>query len=521
MNRIYVIDRAGTAGPVRWTLPVAPYSDSAPVLAPDRSALFFVRFNRTTGSSRIFRLTTPGGTPTAVPNTVGATKPTVSPDGRYLAFSRAGAIWVVKSNGADPFVLRSGTATSGYFAPRWSPDGTRLSTIRTVKGTSTALYLVGTSSGTGNGTVTSYPASSELAPAGWSNDGRQLYFSSLVGTDEQYSANLVRVPAQLAASRVALTANGPQDGYDYLPAVGGGPAPPADSVAPAVGVTVTTVGATTATLSFTGTSRDVSRYVLQYAAGPVAPATAGAGTLAYTGLRRTGITVSGLAPGARYSFSAHAVDWAGNVGPLAKRTVTIPAPTRLTAAAAASRVSYGNRAVLTAALTDSRTAAPLAGGAVQLFARRRTTTTTAWVQVAATTTSPTGVATASHLPTVHTEYQWRYAGNPASAPAVSPGVLVSVANVVTATLDKITFPLGAAAELRGTVRPAQVGEKVALQRQIDGVWTTLTSGTLGSTSAYFFPLRPPAKGERIYRVVKWKDAGNLTGVSPVVTLVVT
>ncbi|HZG95624.1 MAG TPA: fibronectin type III domain-containing protein [Mycobacteriales bacterium] len=522
MNRIYVIDRAGTAGPVRWTLPASPYSDSAPVFAPDRSALFFVRFNRTTGTSRIFRLTTAGGTPTAVPNTVGATKPTVSPDGRYLAFSRSGAIWVVKATGADPFVLRTGSASSGYFAPRWSPDGTRLSTIRTVRGTSTAVYLVGTSRGAGNGTVTSYPASSELTPAGWSNDGRALYYSSLVGTGDQYAANLLRVPAQLGATRVALTANGPQDGYDHQPALGGGAAPPADSLAPAVGVTVTTVAATSVTLSFTGTSSDVSRYVLRYADGSVAPTTAAAGALAYTGLRRTGITVSGLTPGRTYSFTAHAVDWAGNVSPLAKRAVTIPAMTRLSVAAADTTVRYGTRSVLTATLTNAGTAGPLADRPVQLFARRRTTTTTtSWVLVAGATTGPTGVATGSHLPTVHTEYQWRFAGSTRYAPAASPGALISVASVVTAALDKTTMPLGATAELRGAVRPAQAGEKVLLQRQIDGVWTTLTSASLSSTSGYFFPLKPPAKGPRVYRVVKAKDAGNLLGISPVVTLQVT
>jgi hypothetical protein len=390
-----------------------------------------------------------------------------------------------------------------------------------VQGTSTALHLIGTSSGAGNGTVTTYPASSLLAPAGWSNDGTQLYYSSLVGTNDQYSANLVRVPAQLGATRVPLTANGPQDGYDYLPATGGGPAPPADSVAPAVGVSVTSTGTTSMTLSFTGTAKDVSRYVLRYAAGPVAPATTGSGTLVYTGLRKTGIALTGLTPGMQYTFAAHAVDWAGNVGPRATRTVTTMRTAHLTAVAAAPIVSYGTRSVLTTTLTDAGDATPLVGRAVQLLARRTTTPTAAWAVVGTATTDATGAATASHLPTVHTDYKWQYAGDAATAPASSPITLVSVRNVLTAALDRTTMLLGATAELRGSVRPAQPGEKVALQRKIDGVWTSLTSGAISSTSAYFFPLKPPAKGERIYRVVKWKDTGNLTGVSPVVTLVVT
>jgi hypothetical protein len=390
-----------------------------------------------------------------------------------------------------------------------------------VQGTSTALHLIGTSSGAGERDRDDLP---RLQPprAGRLVERRtQLYYSSLVGTNDQYSANLVRVPAQLAATRVPLTANGPQDGYDYLPATGGGQAPPADSVAPAVGVSVTSTGTTSMTLSFTGSAKDVSRYVLRYAAGPVAPATSGLG---HAGLHRAaqdGIALTGLTPGMQYSFSAHAVDWAGNVGPLATRhcdhDAHHPPDGRRCCADRSLRHPLG-----TDDHADRRRRRDAARRPrVQLLARRTTTPTAAWAVVGTATTDATGAATASHLPTVHTDYKWQYAGDAATAPASSPIALVSVRNVLTAALDRTTMLLGATAELRGSVRPAQPGEKVALQRKIDGVWTSLTSGAISSTSAYFFPLKPPAKGERIYRVVKWKDAGNLTGVSPVVTLVVT
>ncbi len=57
----------------------------------------------------------------ADPSTWGAADPTWSPDGKQIAFTLFGSIWVVDAEGGD---ARQVTASEGYHAhPAWSPKG--------------------------------------------------------------------------------------------------------------------------------------------------------------------------------------------------------------------------------------------------------------------------------------------------------------------------------------------------------------------------------------------------------------
>jgi TolB protein len=102
----------------------------------------------------------------------GVMDPAPSPDGRSLAFTSRGWIWVLD--------LGSGTArrvTRGEpmdFRPAWSPDGRRLALVRD-SGSETWIVVV--DAGTGEEVSTVRSPAIELDPV-FSPDGRSLYFSS-------------------------------------------------------------------------------------------------------------------------------------------------------------------------------------------------------------------------------------------------------------------------------------------------------------------------------------------------------
>src|SRR5213594_1798979 len=65
-----------------------------------------------------------------------ATDPQISPDGGRVIFVRTGfdimrdrhrsSLWIVNADGSEQRLLTDGDRGRGAYAPRWSPDGTRL-----------------------------------------------------------------------------------------------------------------------------------------------------------------------------------------------------------------------------------------------------------------------------------------------------------------------------------------------------------------------------------------------------------
>jgi Tol biopolymer transport system component/C-terminal processing protease CtpA/Prc len=99
-------------------------------------------------------------------------EPSLSPDGREIAFASGGDIWTVPAAGGEARLLVSHPATEGR--PVYSPDGRRMAFVSTRTGNGD-VYVLDFASGD-LARVTWDDAPDQLD--GWSRDGRWLYFTS-------------------------------------------------------------------------------------------------------------------------------------------------------------------------------------------------------------------------------------------------------------------------------------------------------------------------------------------------------
>ena len=100
------------------------------------------------------------------------TEPSLSPDGKELAFASGGDIWTVAATGGAARLLVSHVAHESR--PLWSPDGTRLAFVSTRTGNGD-IYVLALK--TGEITRITWDDATEALDA-WSRDGAWLYFSS-------------------------------------------------------------------------------------------------------------------------------------------------------------------------------------------------------------------------------------------------------------------------------------------------------------------------------------------------------
>jgi Tol biopolymer transport system component len=100
--------------------------------------------------------------------------PRWSPNGRLLAFHRAGDIWVMRADGSGAHRITSGSAND--INPSWSPDGSRLVFSRTTTGTlaGRSLYVVSAAGGSGH-LLTSSSDGCAVEPT-WSATGRYVVY---------------------------------------------------------------------------------------------------------------------------------------------------------------------------------------------------------------------------------------------------------------------------------------------------------------------------------------------------------
>jgi Tol biopolymer transport system component len=127
-----------------------------------------------------------GGTKSTAPaqilqrSATGDNHPDFSPNGRQIAFvsTRSGMpeLWVSDADGGNPRQLTTlGAHVLSY--PKWSPDGTRIAFHARVPDVA-EVYVVDVNQGVPRQITHENPG---LALATWSNDGRFLYASTLVG----------------------------------------------------------------------------------------------------------------------------------------------------------------------------------------------------------------------------------------------------------------------------------------------------------------------------------------------------
>jgi Tol biopolymer transport system component len=193
---IYVADipAAGRSMPVTITLrrlTTDPALDEFPAWSPDGSTILYDNEGATplddsglSPTQEIWSVPAHGGTPVRLTeNDLPDSQPDVARDGRVV-FRRDNEIFTMRIDGTEQ--LRVETAASG-FAPRWSPDGTRLALLRydpsgraampTELGRGTdlpLLHVVVVDVTTGDVSFVGPRVATDLNPVSWTPDGGAL-----------------------------------------------------------------------------------------------------------------------------------------------------------------------------------------------------------------------------------------------------------------------------------------------------------------------------------------------------------
>ncbi|HEV3015306.1 MAG TPA: hypothetical protein VG499_18695, partial [Actinomycetota bacterium] len=117
-------------------------------------------------------------------------------------------------------------------------------------------------------------------------------------------------------------------------------------------------------------------------------------------------------------------------------------------------------------------------------------------------------------------YRVSFPGSDTYGAADSPQVTVTVTPTVTARLKAGTIALGKTITVTGTVAPNHRGQRVYLQRLVNGTWKGAATATLTSASTYTLEAKPPVRGTLTYRVVKRADADHTGATSRTLTVTV-
>ncbi len=153
----------------------------APAPVPDPRLQDVILFLSNRNGGRQMHLISPAGgevTP-LFPDTAGLpgsgvvyTRPAISPDGRWIAFTMLSDVWLMRADGTEPRNLTDHPGEDGY--PAWSPDGARIAFASNRDG-DYDIYVVD-ADGTDLMQVTDAPGRDD-GPA-WKPDGTQIGFSS-------------------------------------------------------------------------------------------------------------------------------------------------------------------------------------------------------------------------------------------------------------------------------------------------------------------------------------------------------
>jgi Tol biopolymer transport system component len=116
--------------------------------------------------------------------------PRWSPDGRLIAFHRAGDIWVMKADGSAVHQVTSGSDND--INPSWSPDGGQLVFSRTATGTlaGRSLYVVSAAGGSAH-LLTARSDGCAVEPT-WSATGRYVVYWDKCASGVSSGGNAIR-----------------------------------------------------------------------------------------------------------------------------------------------------------------------------------------------------------------------------------------------------------------------------------------------------------------------------------------
>ena len=194
-----------------------------------------------------------------------------------------------------------------------------------------------------------------------------------------------------------------------------------------------------------------------------------------------------------------------------------PRAAQLTLGGAAT-ITYGGRAALHGRLSDEQTANGLGGEPVNIFADPAGPGGERGA--GSDTTDPDGDASFAPAPVATTRYRANFPGSDTHGTADSAQVTISVRSRVTARLQDATIRYDQRVTATGSVAPNHKGQRVYLQRLVNGAWKGAATATLTSASGYTLRARPPVRGRLTYRVYKAADADHVKAASGTLTVTV-
>lgn len=167
-------------GPVQFrAVPLGPgrgyLEGTDPTLSPDGREVAFVREGED-GKSHIWASSLDGTALRQLKVGTNPAQPTWSPDGTRIAFASNGFIWVINRDGSDLRRLTTKAESMEHAAPAWSPDGKRLTFVAGRLNTQAWDIWVINADGSEAHRVTDL-SGYEYGPA-FSPDGKQIVFSS-------------------------------------------------------------------------------------------------------------------------------------------------------------------------------------------------------------------------------------------------------------------------------------------------------------------------------------------------------
>jgi hypothetical protein len=443
--------------------------------------------------------------------------PSFSPDGQYLSWAQESRFYsdvVIArfSTGAATILTEASVDNAIYSDTSWSPDSAQVvaerdaydqyvddlvGTVQVVDVRTHETRIAVHGGQDSSGSVIEY-----VEPT-WATDGQNLLMTKLTETQTATTGELVSLPP----NQGGMTEPVPTTHYAGSPSTA---APNAsDSTAPAAPQSIQAQGAgSVAHVSFIlPPDSDLADLVVTRVEG--APADTATADIEVARVWSGAVDVPLPAADTTYGISVFARDWSGNLSPAAKVSVTSAPAATLTTSTPRTRINWREGVKLTGTLTGP---SPLANEKVTMYVRRALTST--FVAVASSYTNANGDYTLTYNPQWTAEYQVRFAGSPRAYPADSPKRVVTVVPAANFLINSSTpIKLGRSWTLSGNVGPNHPGQIVYVQRRVNGIWRSIASARLSSTSTYRLVLKPNARGTWVLRAYKPADGDHASTVS--------
>jgi Dipeptidyl peptidase IV (DPP IV) N-terminal region/WD40-like Beta Propeller Repeat len=176
---LWAVDTA--SGKLRRLTDCQACADVTPAWAPSGHLIAFNRLARAREASGLYTVRADGSELTKITDSVTASNPQWSPDGRQIAYDDNNDIFIANAGGSEQRRLVDGVPGNGPGIPSWSPDGSKLAYFFTPgsPGSFTAeVWAVNTDGLQKRRLYHSACCVGSWAPPIWSPDGRKIAFAA-------------------------------------------------------------------------------------------------------------------------------------------------------------------------------------------------------------------------------------------------------------------------------------------------------------------------------------------------------